>query len=255
MISLSVLASPYLLTADDSDVEERLGLLLSGFRAETAEPASRAITIAGGRMRGLGPETVFESADDLIVEAENRILRDALERSERIALHGAAILRNGRLTLLVGPSGAGKTTLTLALNAAGCDYLSDEVAPVDTETGTVCAFPRSPAASTETVGLLGIDLDDTPHVRIAGAVCFPPTPPSTTAEHPVDDVIFLARGRASSIEPIPRADGLTALLAVAADSDRTRAFRCFGRIAERARFYRARNGVVTRTRDQILGLE
>jgi hypothetical protein len=59
-----------------------------------------------------------------------------------VSLHAAAVARDGRLVLFAGPSGAGKTTLTLALLGAGWSYLTDDLAPVDRATGEVEPFPK-----------------------------------------------------------------------------------------------------------------
>lgn len=59
-----------------------------------------------------------------------------------VTLHAAAVARGDRLVLLAGESGAGKTTVTLALLRAGWSYLSDDLAPVSVETGLVHPFPK-----------------------------------------------------------------------------------------------------------------
>jgi hypothetical protein len=56
-------------------------------------------------------------------------------------LHAAALDVNGKALVLCGPSGAGKTTLTLALTARGHRLLSEEVVWID-RYGTVRGLPR-----------------------------------------------------------------------------------------------------------------
>jgi len=58
-------------------------------------------------------------------------------------LHAAVLGTPGGALALSGPSGAGKTTLTLALLESGCAYLSDDFCPIHRETGLVHPFPRS----------------------------------------------------------------------------------------------------------------
>jgi hypothetical protein len=65
------------------------------------------------------------------------------ERLRRyVTLHAAAVARDGRLVVLAGESGAGKTTLTLALLDAGWTYFSDDLAPVAIDTAFVHPFPK-----------------------------------------------------------------------------------------------------------------
>ncbi|BDU75931.1 hypothetical protein [Mesoterricola sediminis] len=58
-------------------------------------------------------------------------------------LHAGVVGAPGGAMAVSGPSGAGKTTLTLALLDSGCAYLSDDFCPVHRATGLVHPFPRS----------------------------------------------------------------------------------------------------------------
>jgi hypothetical protein len=58
-------------------------------------------------------------------------------------VHAAALAADGGVTLLVGDSGAGKSTTAYALAASGMEYLSDELAPMDPSSGAVVPYPRS----------------------------------------------------------------------------------------------------------------
>ncbi len=59
-------------------------------------------------------------------------------------MHAGCVVHAGRAILLPGRSMAGKTTLTLALVAAGAQYFSDEYAVLDA-TGRVHPYRRPPA--------------------------------------------------------------------------------------------------------------
>jgi len=55
-------------------------------------------------------------------------------------LHAGAVVLNGRAYVLVGPPGAGKTSMVGVLLRRGAAYLSDEVALFDAKAGTVYPF-------------------------------------------------------------------------------------------------------------------
>lgn len=55
----------------------------------------------------------------------------ARTRERLLVVHGAGLIApDGRCLLLVAPGGSGKSTLTVALEAAGCRLLSDDVVPI-----------------------------------------------------------------------------------------------------------------------------
>jgi len=92
-----------------------------------------AFDAGGDAAPGLSPEQLFA-----------RIFEALLDRVAGFAvLHAGAVAHAGRAWLLAGPSGAGKTTLTLALLERGFPLLSDDFAPLDLATGLVHPFPKS----------------------------------------------------------------------------------------------------------------
>jgi hypothetical protein len=79
---------------------------------------------------------------DLVPAFEMDLYEQVLARAAPAwILHAAALEVNGRALVLSGASGAGKTTLTLALAARGYRLLTEEVVAIDT-TGTVRGLPR-----------------------------------------------------------------------------------------------------------------
>lgn len=71
-----------------------------------------------------------------------------------LPLHSAAVSIGGQGLLLPGDSGQGKSTLALELAIHGCDYLSDEFAPICLSTGQVLPYPRPLQISQEAASLL-----------------------------------------------------------------------------------------------------
>ena len=94
--------------------------------------------VAGNEVQAVH-ETLWGVTDAL----RYQMLELCEERLEHfVTLHGAAVAHGSSLVLLAGESGAGKTTLTLALLRGGWTYLSDDLAPISIETGLVHPFPK-----------------------------------------------------------------------------------------------------------------
>jgi hypothetical protein len=64
------------------------------------------------------------------------------EAKGMVPFHAASLTTNGTGVLFAGSSGAGKTTLTLALAQAGWRLGGDDIAPIDESTGLVAPFPK-----------------------------------------------------------------------------------------------------------------
>jgi hypothetical protein len=81
-------------------------------------------------------DLLFLLERDLVVELQRR-------RPEFLFLHSAALDLRGKACLLVGESGAGKSTTTWALLHHDFHYLSDELSPIDVETLQVHGYPHA----------------------------------------------------------------------------------------------------------------
>jgi hypothetical protein len=62
-------------------------------------------------------------------------------------LHASAVVLDRRAVALLGPSGAGKTTLALALCELGAAFLADDVLALEAHHGLLLAHPGSPRAA------------------------------------------------------------------------------------------------------------
>lgn len=129
----------------------RLSLLLKPFLAPGGE---RAVT---HRLRieydaGAGCWYLYEGAnccsnaasdDELLGLAEWFVMHWGVTScADTLLIHGAALHRAGATLLLLGESGAGKTTLTLGLLARGWLPYGDDVTLVNPATLDVRGFPR-----------------------------------------------------------------------------------------------------------------
>jgi hypothetical protein len=100
-------------------------------RAEESAPDVRSDLDGGGRI------------NHLLASLEWRAVGDALAASTGYAVvHAAALTRGANTVLLLGRSGAGKTTLTLGLMGRGWEPFTDDMTLIDTASLEVHTFPR-----------------------------------------------------------------------------------------------------------------
>jgi hypothetical protein len=93
-------------------------------------------------LRRDGERIAVADARDVVPAFEMDLYEQVVTRSAPgWLLHAAALDVNGRALVLCGASGAGKTTLTLALTARGHRLLSEEVVWID-NAATVRGLPR-----------------------------------------------------------------------------------------------------------------
>lgn len=71
-----------------------------------------------------------------------------------LALHAGAVAWRGAGVVLPGTTGSGKTTLVTGLIRAGFDYLSDEAALIEPQSGWLFPFPKSLTLRPESLRLL-----------------------------------------------------------------------------------------------------
>lgn len=129
-------------------------------------------------------------------QIEYRLVNTGIERArDRWVLHAGAVAAPRGTCLLVGESGAGKTSLTLWLWASGLTLVTDDLCPIAHRTLAAEAFPRSLHMDCEYSPRLleripprpaAFPTDHYPFPGQAGAA--PPPPP------PVTDLLVIERG-------------------------------------------------------------
>ncbi|HET6278358.1 MAG TPA: hypothetical protein VFG08_06215 [Candidatus Polarisedimenticolia bacterium] len=175
------------------------------FHIDTTSAAGCTVEVDGA-LTPLGP------ADGAAFLVSEWVFLRLLQESRRFALvHSAAVARHGRGVLVVGPPEAGKTTLAVALAQHGCEYYSDDVAPLNRVDGTLHPFRKAAAVRLSQ----GIRRYHLPGLRGAAAQSRAPSP------CPVGWVFLLEprhNGRSTSvpgmptIEEVPRDKAALALL-------------------------------------------
>ncbi len=111
-------------------------------------------------------------------------------------LHAAAVSYRGEGLILAGDSGLGKSTMSLALAAMGCDFLSDEYAALGRRNGLLYPFPRRILVYPESLRLAGLEhlaSRAAPQFDKLGLDCGPPEIPMNGRPSPVRYVVFLTR--------------------------------------------------------------
>lgn len=153
------------------------------------------------RLQATGsPARRCSGGSELLHELEQHLVV-ALQRArpELLFLHAAALAFRGRACLLVGASGAGKSTTAWALLQRGWGYLSDELAPLDPTSGLVLPYPHALCLKQAPPGAMGwpppglLDLGATLHV--------PPRTAAATA-CPLGAIVFVEHDRPPS-QPAP----------------------------------------------------
>lgn len=139
-----------------------------------ARPVAEALAYGDGTDHEPGSDERVQIIVDGTVRATRSDPRGALgdvfdqldgvlaDHAPGLRFHAGAVERDGRVIVIGGQSGAGKSSLTAALVARGFAYLTDELVVVDPETWQVAPYPRPldlDGASCATLGLGDADFD------------------------------------------------------------------------------------------------
>lgn len=156
-------------------------------------------------------------------------------------VHAGAVVIDGRGWVIIGESGAGKTSTVAILVRKGAAYLSDEVAMMDPTSGTVAPFAL-PMAVKPWTAKAAEPLPAGHVVASEGETRFHLPLSRASGPVPIESFILLRPGRAGHLRPISRAD---MLLAVAEHPSSLRyrdrmeeAFVGFGRLFRETACYR-----------------
>ncbi len=146
-----------------------------GLRNRTADPAGpeRRPPICLDVLEGLEGEVtlkgerawVFATPLSMLDQIGTILNSYAAATHSCLALHAGGVRTpEGRVVLLPAVSGGGKSTLTAALVAAGCDLAGDEIIGVDLRSGYAIGYPRRLALDDAARNAIGLPPGD-PAVR------------------------------------------------------------------------------------------
>ena len=113
----------------------------------------RVVLYKDGQRRWWQPSVA--GAPDRLVSELNLIV--ASGSAGHVVLHAGAVERGGRVAVIVGHSGQGKSTLVAALARRGLAYLTDEAVAIDVEDLHVRTYLKPLALDSSSLALLGLD--------------------------------------------------------------------------------------------------
>jgi hypothetical protein len=183
----------------------------------TVEPVPRVeVTVTGDGRRAAGQVNGIELWSIAIprrrwLEALTGQIVATITALQRrlVFIHAGVVEKAGRACVLVGDSGAGKTSTVAALLRQGATYLSDEVALLDPATGNVLPFHLPMAIKPWTAHAIG-PLPAGNDVARQGPVVFR-LPAALGRACPLGTVVLLQRARRHQMVPISRAQTLLRL--------------------------------------------
>lgn len=138
------------ITTSEAEVREAVDFIYRELRAPRRRGRPLAIVIGRNPAHGFAVELEgrpwFEAVrlGDVLHQLDNLLTVELeLARPDLYFVHAAALEERGKATLLVGDSGAGKSTTSYALAASGMGYLTDELSAIEPGTGRVLPYPRA----------------------------------------------------------------------------------------------------------------
>ena len=149
---------PVAIEIEDRSLADLLAAVLAPLRC-AGEPQAgiRVVSDGAGHDVWSGGERVVRGADRSL--ARRAVLQTALVQmlgggTIGAILHASSVAIGGRGVVLSGATGSGKTTLMLALVAAGARYLSDDFTPLHRVGGRISPFPVAASVKSGSWGLV-----------------------------------------------------------------------------------------------------
>jgi len=133
-------------------VHARLCRIQGGYRVIVDDTGAFDITEDGTAITGYPLELAWP--DFVRAHLIGRVLSTAMYLQGVLALHGSAVVINGRAVAFLAPKHHGKTTLALALTRAGGSLLTDDTLPIDVHRASAMAGVHTMRLHPDTASLL-----------------------------------------------------------------------------------------------------
>lgn len=128
---IEIAGVPIELRGQAADIRRGVRSLFGHLQSSSAAPVVRLAveqSASGIDVRCANLSAVVQAPDQVMPAIKAQLTETVLQLARyQLALHAAALERKGRAVLIVGPPGAGKTTLCLALVAAGMTFAGDDI--------------------------------------------------------------------------------------------------------------------------------
>lgn len=148
------------------DIEDpSLHPVISSLWSDLSDGAVPVTVVQRVRVSGHGPWSitsdggaahVVRSSPEVVSAVCAAINEPIATSTPLLTAHAAVVVRDGRGLVIPGPSGQGKTTLTVALLQQGWRYVTDEALALDWDTGQPVGYPRPLGVSVSTAEMLGV---------------------------------------------------------------------------------------------------
>lgn len=200
----------------EAGIEVRLYRDGEGMRLVFDDTGDFRISSDGARIRWSAPEDV--SAEAVRMDVLGRVLPLALHRQGLLVLHASAVLGPSGAIAFLGPKGAGKSTVALALHRRGAAVLADDALAVDPDASPVGAWPGVPdlRLRPDIASAAGLDDDGGTPTSAGGRRVLRPARPPARTSIPLAAVYLLDPPPPDVEEPGLRSEPVTGARAAAA---------------------------------------
>lgn len=133
---------------------------------------------------------------------EGVVLVALLHQRDIISFHASSFVFDGRGVMILGETGAGKSSLTLSFALDGAGFLTDDLTPVIFTGGRPSVMPlnRRMKIRTSTVAELGVEPERLTDAESGTGKKYMKIMPAAVMEHPIDVILKIEVGDVS--EPV-----------------------------------------------------